>query len=224
MQITRNSILAITLGLLLMLSELFVQSRLKLSESVTTPDLQRIVRLHPDYWTPVPAKYIDPRWNTSLRDFYDVVVAQSYQRADGRQVTVAMVWSCDGIRRGTHSQELCYRAAGFSAGVPEHVEVSSRVGKLDANAFTAIHANTVEDVVYWRIIGGKQERYSNIAGRLNNLLHLFRADIPDNLMVRVSTMRSIHDRPSNAHIEYIKAFLEILPSVDRVLIMGRSRP
>jgi EpsI family protein len=227
MQITRQKILAITFGLLFVLSECFVAVRLNPSGVFTKPDLQRLVSLHPDYWKAVPAKYVDPRWNNSISDYYDTVVSQTYQRTDGRQVTVTLTWSRDGIHRGGHFQEICYSAAGFFVSAPEHVVVSTGFGNLDAIAFTATHGNKIEDVVYWRLTGGKTDNNSQkenfITYRFDNLFQILRADIPDNLMVRVSTVRSIDDLPTRAHIEYLKAFFRMLSPVDRKLIMGRLR-
>ncbi len=105
--------------------------------------------------------------------------------------------------------------------------MATRAGKQDVIAFTAHHGNLIEDVMYWRITGGKtdistgQSRLVALRfDRLNRLAQHILGDMPDNLMVRVSSQRSTPDQPATAQIDYIKGFIETIPASDRKVVMG----
>ena len=228
MRITRYSALAIIISLLLASSVLLVEVReYQSSQAVKQPDLQRLVNLHPYGWTPIASPFVDPRWNETLKSDYDLVAAQAFQRGDGKKVVVVMTWSRDGIRRAGHSQQICYQAGGYTVTPPENATVATKAGKQDVITFTGTHGNLIEDVMYWRITGGKTDISTGesrlVAIRFDRFKRLARhllGDLPDNLMVRVSSERSNPGQPATAQIDYIRGFLEMLSASDRKLIMG----
>ncbi len=226
MHITRYSALSITAGLLLLFSLLLVESRENLTFKKAQPDLQKVIREHPDGWVFVPSILLDPQTHKTLKSYYDLVVAQAYQRVDEKAVVMmVMTWSANGDRRAAHQQEGCYRASGCTVSTPNYVTVTTKVGNQKVVAFTARRGiRDVEDVMYWKISGGIAD--NDTTTDKNKLLRLMRlvkrvpGDIPDNVMVRVSTVRSTPNQPATAHIEYIREFLETLPASDRKLVMG----
>ena len=224
MQITRYSALAFVIALLLASSVLLVEVRENLISKKVPPDLERMIGEHPVGWTAVSGSGVDPKWRTSLHRYYDIVAAKSYQHVDGQRVTVVMTWSRDGIHRAGHAQPVCYRAAGFTGCIPKSATVSTKVGKLSVVAFTAIRGKMVEDVIYWTVTGGQVDDANSpfiaLMSRFPRLKNRILHGIPDNLMVRVSSVRSTPDQPATAHLDYIREFLEILPASDRKLIMG----
>ncbi len=228
MRITKYSALAIATGLLLFSSLLLTEVKeYQSSRSANQPDLQRLVMVHPDGWTAISSPFVDPRWNESMKGDYDLVAAQAFQRGDGKKVVVVMTWSRDGVRRAGHSQQMCYQAGGFTVTPPEYAAIATKAGKQDMIAFTANHGNLIEDVMYWRLTGGKtdistgQSRLVALRfDRLNRLVQHLLGDMPDNLMVRVSSQRAVPDQPATAQIDYIKGFLERLSPSERKLVMG----
>ncbi len=226
MRINRYSALAIATGLLLFSSILLIEVKEYRNSNVTKPDLQRLINLHPDGWTAIVSPFVDPRWNETLKSDYDLVAAQAFQRGDGKKVVVVMTWSRDGMSRPGHLQQVCYQSSGFTVTPTKVVTVATKAGKQDVIAFTGTHGNLIEDVLYWRITGGTTDivaatsRHFGRVDKLNRLLSIIKGDIPDNLMVRVSSVRSTPDQPATAQIDYIKGFLEKLSPNDRKLIMG----
>ncbi len=228
MRITRYSALALIIALLLVSSVLLVEVReYQSSQAVKQPDLQRLVNVHPDGWTAIASPFVDPNWNKSLQTDYDLVAAQAYQRGDGKKVVVVMTWSRDGIRRAGHSQQMCYLAGGYTVTPPVYASVGTKAGKQDVIAFSGQHGNLIDDVMYWRITGGNVDISTGqsrlIAVKFDKLSRLARhllGDLPDNLMVRVSSERFPPDQPATAQIDYIRGFLEMLSASDRKLIMG----
>ncbi len=214
MRVTKYSLVAIALGLVLIFSEILVEIKKHPAYKGQKPDLERIIKLHPDGWKAVAGPVVDPQ---SLEYAYDTVVSQNYQHVDGSTVMVSMTWSRDGIRRSGHPQEVCYNASGFTVTLPRHASFLAAGKKLDVIAFSGRFEDMVQDVVYWRVTGGKHDvRFIENFGlthRFREVASLIMGNIPDNLMVRVSSWRRESDPPSTAHINYIQAYLAYLQSV-----------
>lgn len=230
MRITRYSALAIAAGLLLVSSLLLVEGREYLTVKTPQPDLERIISEHPDGWKPLSGQSVDSEWSKSLQASYDLVTTRLYQHVNGNSVSVLMTWSQDGISRPGHLQQVCYQVSGSEISTPKYVTIATKAGKQDGIAFTARHGNQIEDVMYWRITGGKTDlsrdnvMFLLFSYRLDKLARLTRSllgNMPDNLMVRVSSLRHTPDQPATAHLDYIREYLETLPANDRKLIMGR---
>jgi len=228
MRISKHSALSLTLGLLILFSLLLVESKINLRVKDSKPDLERLVSLHPPGWKVVEGQQVKFLWEESVLSEYDVVASRRYQRADGRQVLVIMTWSGDGFRRQGHNQQVCYIASGYEVAPPQPVSISISAGSIDAMAFSASRAAMEEDVVFWRVTDGLRERgidsRRTLVHRLQRLLYLpdlFRGELPDNLMVRVSSVRLTNNQPTSAHIDYIREWLRAISPDDRALIMGR---
>lgn len=228
MRISKHSALSLTFGLLILFSLLLVESKINLRVKDSKPDLERLVSLHPPGWKMVEDQQVKLLWDESVLSEYDVVASRRYQRADGRRVLVIMTWSGDGFRRQGHDQQVCYIASGFAVTPPRFVSISTSAGSIEAMAFSASRAAMEEDVVFWRVTDGIRERgidsRSTIVHRFQRLLYLpdlFRGELPDNLMVRVSSIRLRDNQPTSAHVDYIREWLRAISSADRAQIMGR---
>jgi len=221
MRVTKYNLLAIAFGFLLIFSEILVEIKQHPAYKGQKPDLERIITLHPDGWKAVAGPVVDPQ---SLEYVYDVVVSQKYENVNGKVVMVSMTWSRDGIRRAGHPQEICFNASGFTVTLPRQVSIQAAGNKLDVIAFTGRQGDMVQDVVYWRVTGGKHdvrldEKYL-LTHRFREVASLLMGDIPDNLMVRVSMWRRESDPPSTAHIDYIKAYLQSVSPSTRLFLTG----
>ena len=183
------------------------------------PDLQSIIKQHPEGWRTVSASTVEPSTQNSS---YDIVATQIYKRADGKEASIVMTWSFDGFHRAGHPQEVCYNSQGFEVSTPRNGSVMVGEQKLDFVTFEGRHGDMIEDVIYWRVNGGIHDAalQKNIPmkQRFKEVSRILIGDIPDNIMVRVSTWRRESDPPSTVHIDYIKAYLQsVSPSIRRIL-------
>ena len=231
MRVGKYGALAIILGLLLLASQILDVWKRSLEAHASPPDLERLISQHPDGWHEVPSSLTSPAWKNSGKGEYDIVAGRTYQNAYGQQVMVVMTWSRDGVRRAGHIQQACYNASGFAVSELKAEKLVTDSGSLVLTSFIAKRAGGIEDVVYWRITGGEPDMSNTAAVRAHYLLiHRFDklkrlplimlAAIPDNIMVRVSTMRTNTEQPATAHLAYLKDYLEQLSPADRRLITG----
>ncbi|MEI7707654.1 MAG: exosortase-associated EpsI family protein [Chlorobium sp.] len=219
MRLTKYFLLAILFSLVLISSEIFVEIRQHPFKG-PKPDLQNIIKQHPQGWQPIPGSSVDPRTNSP----YDLVASQIYKRTDGKAASIVMTWSYDGFHRAGHAQEVCYNSQGFTVSTPKNSSVILGGQKLDVVTFEGRYGDMTEDVIYWRVTGGihdaaLQENIS-MTQRFKEVPRILIGDIPNNLMVRVSTWRSATDPPSTVHIDYIKSYLQSVPPKTRHFLTG----
>ena len=229
MRISKHSVLSLTLGFLMLFSLLMGRVWINLKTTRTKPDLERIVSQHPPDWKMVGHQRIDDfSWGKSVFSQHDIVATRTYQHTDGRKVSVVMAWSGDGLNfQKIHEQQVCYKASGFEVSPLHIVSILTGTGSIDAMAFTAIQDARKDDVAYWMVIDGMRERdidkRNPIVRQFLQLLYLpsfFRGELPDILMVRVSSVRLTNGQPTTAHIDYIKEWLKTFSPADRQRITG----
>lgn len=89
----------------------------------------------------------------------------------------------------------------------------------------------IEDVLYWRLTGGKLEqnrtgferidyRLSHRILKMERMIQLLYGKTPDNVMVRLSSVRPLPDQASAAPFEYLTEYLHMLSPADRKLLIG----
>jgi len=232
MRITRYSLIAIISGLFLLSALLLVEIRQLVIYKGGAPDIERIIGIHPKGWSELESSSTNPEWKKALQGEYDVAASRTYRNANGEVVMVVMTWSSDGIRRAGHLQQVCYQVSGSTVSVPLYAAVDSKAGRQDVVVFTAFHDdNAVEDVAYWRITGGKTESnvdnsmfylFSHRFEKITRFVRYMFSGMPDNMMFRVSALRTNRELPATAHLEYAREFLEVLPERERRLVMGRG--
>ncbi len=229
MRISKHSVLSLTLGFLMLFSLLMGRVWINLKTTRTKPDLERLVSQHPPDWKMVGHQRIDDfSWGKSVFSQHDIVATRTYQHTDGRKVSVVMAWSGDGLNfQKIHEQQVCYKASGFEVSPLHIVSILTGTGSIDAMAFTAIQDARKDDVAYWMVIDGMRERdidkRNPIVRQFLQLLYLpsfFRGELPDILMVRVSSVRLANGQPTTDHIDYIKEWLKTISSADRQRITG----
>ena len=229
MRISKHSFLSLTLGFLMLFSLLLGRVWINLKTTRTKPDLERLVSQHPPGWKMVGHQRIDDfSWGQSVLSQHDIVTTRTYQHTDGRKVSVVMAWSGNGLNfQKIHEQQVCYKASGFEVSPLHIVSILTGTGSIEVRAFTASQDARKDDVAYWMVIDGIRERdidkRNPIVRQFLQLLYLpsfFRGELPDILMVRVSSVRLTNGQPTTAHIDYIKEWLKTISSADRQRITG----
>ena len=230
MRLIKYNIIAISLGLVLLFSEFWIDVKQNYLIQVPRPDLEMIINQKPSSWISISGSTVNPLVDALSIKAYDIVASRFFKSKDGHTVNVVLIWSRDGQRRSGHNQEICYNSQGFNVSFPKYLTISLEDKKLEVNTFTAHRQDKIEDVIYWKVTGGKPDLrnslgvsksiYGNYTARLDDLVRAFSGEIPDNLTVRVSTWRPSTDPPSTAHIDYIKSYLQSLDPKTRHFLTG----
>jgi EpsI family protein len=232
MKLKNKYILSLLLSFMMILSLVLINEKKMHIYNAHPPEIKRLIDLHPDKWYPVKSEVSSPAWIGSAQSEYDMVEARTYRNLDGQEVTIVMTWGRNGIQKAGHVQQLCYSAQGFSVTNQNNIEVPIRSQKLVVTNFFASQLDgDVENVFYWRISDGKllnniqktgldDQRLSHRILRMKEVVRYLFTDIPDNVMVRVSSRKYNHESDSAAPLRYIKEYLENLSSKDIKVLTG----
>ncbi|WP_295459039.1 exosortase C-terminal domain/associated protein EpsI [uncultured Thiodictyon sp.] len=220
--------LAVGFTVLLAAPQAWLEFRSDAGAADPPPDLAAIVARAPAGWhDAAPAQVVDPREAAGARLFYDQVAVGQFAQPGAPAVTLVLTWSRDGFRRAGHEQEVCYRAQGFTVAGEQVTRLDAGGAQFPARVFNARRGEVVEDVLYWRVTGGKLDEggregvTDQLMLRLHTLRHIFTPGIPANLMVRVSHQRQAAAPPTSANAAFVRAFLGTLGPAGRDLLTGR---
>lgn len=228
-------LLAMAFATVLALPLLWFELRPALGAGNPQPDLLALLAHEPAGWRARQEvdKVVDPRWSPATQAAYDTVVMRQFVRpADGAEVTLLITWSRDGRLRAGHDQEACYRAGGFAvSGIRTATLPADAAAGLDVTSFTGERGDLAEDVVYWRVTGGRLDAVQSDKGelkgkdilvqRLHRLRSMLSGEVPDNVMVRVSTRRPAHVPPGQVNEAFVQGLLQALGPSERATILGR---
>lgn len=232
MKFRNKYILSLLFSFLMVMSLVLINEKKKHIYNAHPPDIERLIDLHPDKWYPVESDVSSPAWLGSAQSEYDMVRAKTFRNVEGQEVTIVMTWGRNGIQKAGHVQQLCYSAQGFSIANQKNIIVPIRSQKLVVTNFVASQlSGEVENVFYWRVSDGKllnniqqtgldDQRLSHRILRMKEVVRYLFTDIPDNVMVRVSSRKYDHESDSAAPLKYIKEYLGNLSSQDLKTLTG----
>lgn len=156
--------------------------------------------------TGVPVILPAPDVQAVLNKIYNQVLSRAYVNADGARIMLSVAYGgdqSDGTR--AHRPEVCYPAQGFSisADHTETLNVGSR--SLVARRLVAQQGGRYEPITYWVMVGTKPV-ISGTEQKLAQLRYGLRGEIPDGMLVRVSSI----DRDAAAAYRMHEGFINDL--------------
>lgn len=153
---------------------------------------------------------------------YSQLLTRVYTAPDRTPVMLLIAQSAGqtGILQ-VHRPEICYPVGGFTLTGEESQSIGTGRGSFPAVAFTATSMQRVEQLIYWTRVGYDLPS-SWVEQRLSVARANLKGDIPDAVLVRVSTV-SPDREGSLAMLERFSR--ELLTAVDprtRTFLVGRS--
>jgi exosortase B len=151
---------------------------------------------------------------------YEQVASRTYVNAAGERMMLVVAYGGDqSDALKVHRQEVCYSAQGFSIGDLGHGALAAAGRSIPVTRFVAVRGARSEPVTYWFTMGDRV-----VLGRLERLrvqlLAGFQGQVPDGMLVRVSSLS--HDAPQAfaAQRDFVAALLAALPESARVRLAG----
>lgn len=120
---------------------------------------------------------------------YDQVVMRTYRNSQGETVMLALAYAKQQQQElKIHRPEICYKAQGYQASGNQLLDVPLiGHGAIPSQRFFMDSSNRREAVSYWIRIGDDYPR-SGTGARLSILEHGLHGQVPDAILVRVSTI------------------------------------
>jgi EpsI family protein len=165
-----------------------------------------------------------PDVQASLDKIYDQIITRTYVNDRGERIMLVVAYGgeqSDSLK--AHRQEVCYAAQGFAIrGVHKD---TARIGS-DNVPIVRVHAvkgRRSEPISYWftmgdQIVMGRAERLAAQIG------HGLRGQIPDGLLVRVSSLSADPAAAYAAHDSFLQALMTSVSPDALTRLAGLTRP
>ena len=160
-----------------------------------------------------------PDVQANLARLYSQIVSRTYANPRGERVMLVVAYGGDqSDALKAHRQEVCYAAQGFEIRNVLNENLRFREKTIPVTRVIAVRGPRSEPVTYWFTMGDRV-----VLGRLERLMVQVRyglsGQIPDGMLVRVSSISSSPAQAFNGQEEFISALLGQMREgdVDRLL-------
>ena len=162
-----------------------------------------------------------PEVQATLEKAYDQTLARTYVDAAGRRVMLSVAY---GGRQNEamqmHRPEICYPAQGLQVLEPGvDSQMQTPFGPLPVRRLVAGAGNRFEPITYWLIVANQRTRFG-ISHRLMTLKYGLTGQIPDGMLIRVSSRGRDTETQYRLHQEFIDALLSSLAPDARQRLLG----
>ncbi|WEF35678.1 exosortase-associated protein EpsI, B-type [Pseudoduganella chitinolytica] len=165
---------------------------------------------------------VDPDTQTRLNRIYNQTLSRTYMNSRGERVMLSIAYGGDqSDNMGVHKPEVCYAAQGFGIRDVKSAEVATDQGALPVRQLLAVAGARSEPITYWITIGDTITR-PGFDQRLQELKIGLTGQVPDGMLVRVSSIDTDASRAYALQGEFIRALVGNLPAPDRARLIGAS--
>ena len=118
-----------------------------------------------------------------------------------------------------HRPEVCYPTGGYQLSPSRSVEIAVPGDEIHATGFTATADTRIEQLIYWTRIGRDRPR-TWAEQRLSVARANLRGELPDAVLVRVSTLMPDSDGAFALLSDFVRAFVQSLAPRTRAFMVG----
>ena len=193
----------------------------RLADAEPPLDLQRIFPTRFGAWQEdrVAAAFVRPADELTKR-LYEQLLERTFIDNEGRRVMLSVAYGQEqsaGLE--LHWPEVCYRFGGFAVHGKHLAELTSEDRKLPVTRLMADLPMRPEVITYWSVLGRERVADANTA-RLRRLAYAVRREVPDGLLVRISSIDPIPERAFRLQAAFIDEMLKAMAPQDRIRIVG----
>lgn len=164
----------------------------------------------------------DPEQQGMLKKLYDQTLSRTYIDAAGRRVMLSIAYGGDQSKAlQLHLPEVCYVAQGFQLVRDGAGSLATQYGALPVKRLVARQGQRNEPITYWITIGDKATR-SGIEQKLRRLAYGLSGEIPDGMLVRVSSIGMDDTRAYALQDQFVAEMLAGLDAPSRARLIGSS--
>jgi EpsI family protein len=155
-----------------------------------------------------------------LATLYDQTLARTYVDETGRHVMLSIAYGGDQSKQlQLHLPEVCYVAQGFDMVKDQHGELDTRYGRVPVKRLVMRQNTRNEPITYWVTIGDKAVT-SGLAQKYQRFLYGLSGQIPDGMLVRVSTIERDEGNAYQVQARFVTQMLDALAPRDRMRLLG----
>ena len=185
--------------------------------------LEQMIPQHFGAWTIDPhvaPLQPDPEQQGVLAKIYDQTLSRTYIDRHGQRVMLSIAYGGDQSKAlQLHLPEVCYVAQGFKLVADSEGLLPTRYGRLPVKRLVARLSDRNEPITYWITIGDKATK-AGIQQKLRRLAYGLSGEIPDGMLVRVSTIQSNAQAAWRVQDRFVADMLSALAPGDRAHLIG----
>jgi EpsI family protein len=209
---------SLRLSLLLLLTALAAQAltpRQMMAERKPMPPLEQLVPQQVGEWThdqSADTLLVAADLQASVQRLYSQTLSRTYVNARDDRIMLSIAYGGRqlGNELQAHRPEYCYLAQGFSL-LESHQSVLPLAGQaLDVRRLVAVQNGRVEPITYWMTVG-QQTTLPGLGRKLVQLRYGLLGEIPDGVLVRVSSLDGDSARAYAVHDDFVAALQRAVP-------------
>ena len=162
----------------------------------------------------------DPAAQALINKIYNQTLARTYINAHGDRIMLSVAYGgdqSDSMR--VHRPEVCYAAQGFQILRQSLGDLPTKYGSLPVKRLLAQLGGRLEPITYWVTVGEKAT-YSDVRQKLVQLSFGLRGQIPDGMLIRVSSIDRDESRAYGQQKAFITEMLDSMKAEDRARLGG----
>ncbi|BDT58208.1 hypothetical protein MasN3_17020 [Massilia varians] len=162
----------------------------------------------------------DPEQQSMLEKIYDQTLSRTYINSQGQRVMLSIAYGGDQSKAlQLHLPEVCYVAQGFQMQKDAEDSLATRFGELPVKRLVARLHERNEPITYWITIGEHAAR-AGIQQKLRRLAYGLSGEIPDGMLVRVSTIQANETQAYGVQDRFVAEMLGVMAPRDRTRLLG----
>lgn len=165
---------------------------------------------------------VSPDVKQQLDKLYSQILSRTYVNSSGERVMLSMSY---GGNQGSdemqvHRPEYCYVAQGFELKKVSEEFLTVPPGKIAVRRLEATQGARVEPITYWITIGDKAT-LPGISRKIAQLRYGLTGNVPDGMLVRVSSLSSDRNEAYQLQNIFINELLNAVTPTAKVKLTGK---
>lgn len=194
-----------------------------LADRIGQPDLEQLFPKTFGGWrvdTSMPVVLPSPDTQATLDSIYNQVLSRTYISPAGERIMLSVAYGgdqSDGTR--AHKPEVCYPAQGFQilSNATSVLQLQDR--RVPVRLLMSRLGGRSEPITYWMTVGGEVV-LSNMQHKIVQLRHALNGEIPDGLLVRISSIDANMERAYQLHARFARDLLASFPDASKARVFG----
>ena len=152
---------------------------------------------------------------------YDETLARTYRHRDGRRVMLSLAYGRNQHKgMNTHRPEICYPGQGFKlVGDVARGHLAWAGMRIPVQRLVATRGSRHEPITYWLLVGSSITEFG-YAQRWSTIQYGLRGQVPDGVLVRVSSIERDDAAAYLLHERFVQDLLQALTPAQRVRLLG----
>ena len=163
----------------------------------------------------------DPALQAMLDTLYSQTLARTYVNASGQRVMLSIAYGSDQSNEATavHRPEFCYSSQGFRVQNAGTVELQIGGTRIPAQRLLGQLGQRNEPITYWVTLD-EVATLPGVGRKLQQIRYGLRGQIPDGMLVRVSSISSSPDRSFELQQRFLEQLHAAVPESMRTRYFG----